>query len=180
MNHLIFKNTLSIETQKEIYFSMGCFWGAEQLFWNIHGVVYTEVGYANGNTDDPSCSDIFRSDITHREVVRVTYDTTTTNLENMLKVFFENHTVDFGIDQPVPEIYKSAIYYSDQNDLFLIEECKEKYKELRKMNGKTKTISTEINQLTRYIVAHEDHQQYTLKHENVFCPLGFNGTLYKV
>jgi peptide-methionine (S)-S-oxide reductase len=177
MNHLIFTNYQQDKSHKSIYFSMGCFWASEKLFWNIEGVVHTEVGYANPNIDNPSCGDAFRSDVTHREVVKVVYNPEITTLDNMLRVFWENHTVDFTKEQ-VPIIYRSGVFFENISDLEIANESMRKFDLLRKQAGKTKTITTELIQLDRYIRADDSHQQYVLKHKDVFCGLGFCGVHY--
>lgn len=178
MNHLIFKNYIQNITYKDIYFSMGCFWASDKLFWNIEGVVYTEVGYANPNIDNPSCGDAFRDDVTHREVVKVIYDSEKTTLDKILKTFWENHTVDFTKEQ-VPSIYRSGVFYNNSADLDILNESLRKFDSLRKQAGKTKDITTEFIQLKSYIRADDSHQQYVLKHKDVFCALGFCGVNYK-
>lgn len=174
--HLIFKEYIEQENYKTIYFCMGCFWGTEKLFWNVAGVVYTEVGYANPNIDNPSCGDVFRPNVFHREVVKVTYDSSIISLISLLAYFFENHTIDNPASAMVPEPYRSSIFYdNEKTDVALIKDTMAQYSKSRLNRGKTDEITTEIIKLKKYIKAKDEHQQYMLKHEDVFCAIRFNG-----
>lgn len=177
--HLIYGNyPTDFKNISVIYFSMGCFWSSEKVFWNIDGVVFTEVGYCNPTTEQPSCADVFNDKAFHREVVKVFYDSKKVDIEDIVKVFFENHVVDFDLNN-VPVVYRSAIFYENHNEVELFEKYKNKFESTRKQFNKDKRITTEFIKLITYLPASESHQQYILKHKDVFCYNGFCGISYQ-
>ena len=148
---------------------MGCFWHAEPLFCDIKGVKHTEVGYHNCATETPSCSDVFKVGVTHREVVKVVFDSLKTDIEELFKVFWESHTVDDRSDYPVPDLYKSGIFVTSNAEKILSENSMLKYKKIREDAGNYFPISTEINFIKKYKKAQESHQKYNLKNKNTRC-----------
>jgi peptide-methionine (S)-S-oxide reductase len=161
--HLYFNTTKpNGDNLKQLYFSMGCFWGKESFFWQQKGVVFTEVGYANCLVDNPSCEDVFKDNISHREVVEITYNPSIISIENLLKLFFNNHTYEIRKDFPIPELYRSAIYLTNHKDLKITSIEKELI--MRKF---TNPIYTEVSIIRNYKKANEHHQQYVLKNPTI-------------
>jgi peptide-methionine (S)-S-oxide reductase len=160
--HLYFNYNKKKENNKEIYFSMGCFWKSEELFWKTKGVTYTEVGYAECTVDNPSCADVFL-DVDHREVVRVTYDPKLITIEELCRIFWKNHTSDLRDDFPVPNLYQSAVYVGNEDDCKSINSLKDIYKIEREHIGNIFPIRTKIKIINNYVIADESHQQYNLR-----------------
>lgn len=151
---------------KEIYFSMGCFWSKEKLFWEQNGVVFTEVGYAECTVDNPSCDDVFKDNIEHREVVRIIYNPNIIMLETLFELFHNNHTIDLLENFPVPNLYKSNIYVTNEIDMKIINNLISKLICLRIKNGIQNEISTKLKYIKNYKKASEHHQQYILKNKS--------------
>lgn len=145
-----------------IYFSMGCFWNYEPLFWRVKGVVFTEVGYSNCVVDDPSCSDAFRKGIKHREVVKIYYNKNV-DKEELFNIFFKNHTIDLRHDFPVPDLYKSGVFVSNEKDFNFSIKMLEEEKNRRIYSGNNYPLSTVVGYIENYKVADVLHQQYKLK-----------------
>jgi len=159
---------------QEILFAMGCFWGAERLFWQLEGVVSTSVGYAGGFTPNPTYEEVCSGLTGHTEVVRVVFDPNIIPLQQLLQIFWEQHNPTQGMRQgnDMGTQYRSAIYvYSDQQLSYAIESKKE-YQELLGHNDAN--ITTEISKAGEYYYAETYHQQYLAKNPNGYC--GLNGT----
>ena len=159
---------------QEILFAMGCFWGAERLFWQREGVVTTSVGYAGGFTPNPTYEEVCSGRTGHTEVVRVVFDPNIIPLQQLLQIFWEQHNPTQGMRQgnDMGTQYRSAIYvYSDQQLSYAIESKKE-YQELLGHNDAN--ITTEISKAGEYYYAETYHQQYLAKNPNGYC--GLNGT----
>lgn len=163
------------EHEEQIVLGMGCFWGAERKLWNTPGVVVTSVGYAGGYTLNPTYEEVCTGATGHTEVVSVIFDRNLTNLETILKVFWENHNPAQGMKQgnDIGTQYRSAIYITDASQQAVVEKSLEAYQ-----NGLTKSgygaITTECNMLEDYYFAEEYHQQYLHKNVNGYC--GLKGT----
>jgi peptide-methionine (S)-S-oxide reductase len=149
---------------KEIYFSMGCFWNKEKIFWEQHGVVFTEVGYAECTVDNPSCDDVFKENINHREVVRIIYNPNAIKLETLFELFHNNHTIDLLEEFPVPNLYKSNIYVTNEIDANIISNLILQLIQTRKKSGNKNSISTKVKYIENYKRAGDHHQQYLLKY----------------
>ncbi|MFY2509787.1 peptide-methionine (S)-S-oxide reductase MsrA [Vibrio pectenicida] len=159
---------------QEILFAMGCFWGAERLFWQREGVVTTSVGYAGGFTPNPTYEEVCSGRTGHTEVVRVVFDPNIIPLQQLLQIFWEQHNPTQGMRQgnDMGTQYRSAIYvYSDQQLSYAIESKKE-YQELLGHNDAN--ITTDISKAGEYYYAETYHQQYLAKNPNGYC--GLNGT----
>jgi len=160
-SHLHYGKSIDISESLVAYFSMGCFWRTEPLFWKVEGVVFTEVGYADCLVENPSCEDIFKN-VSHREVVKVHYNKNT-NFEKLLDIFFNNHTIDKRDDFPVPDLYRSMVYIEDDIYLNVYQEYLEELIKKRINEGNSYPISTKIKKIENYKIAENHHQQYNLR-----------------
>ena len=155
---------------------MGCFWGAERKFWQADGVFSTNVGYAGGFTPNPSYEEVCSGFTGHTEVVMVVWDPSRTNLENMLRVFWENHDPTQGYRQgnDVGTQYRSAIYWANDAQRIAAEMSRDKFQAQLTAAGYGE-ITTEIAPLGDYFYAEPYHQQYLGKVPNGYCGLGGTG-----
>lgn len=153
-------------------FGMGCFWGAERLFWKQKGIYSTQVGYSNGSTPNPTYSEVCSGLTGHTEVIRVVFDPTETSYEDLLALFWENHNPTEGMKQGVDigTQYRSGVYYLDDTQRDLAEASKVAFQtELDKLGlGK---ITTEIEPASEFFYAEDYHQQYLQKNPGGFCGL---------
>lgn len=159
----------SMENLTEIYLGGGCFWGTQGYFDLINGVVYSEVGYANGISDQTSYNQIARTD--HAEVVRLKFDANRVDINEILEHYFR--IIDpFSINKQGNDIgrqYRTGIYYSDDKLKSVIEDFIS-----RKQTKFTKPIAVEIEPLKNYIKAEEYHQKYLDKNPNGYCHIDLN------
>ena len=164
------------EKFKEIIFGAGCFWGVEKRFWDIKGVHLTSVGYAGGNTKNPTYEDVCYKDTNHAEVVKIIYDPKSIELNTLFKIFWECHNPTQGMRQgnDVGTQYRSVIYTSNEDDLKQAIESKEIYQSELIKNNFNK-ITTEIEIAPEYYLAEEYHQQYLAKNPNGYCGIGGTG-----
>ena len=156
-------------------FGMGCFWGAERLFWQIEGVWVTAVGYAGGVTPNPTYQETCTGLTGHAEVVLVVFDPKVVSYAELLKAFWENHDPTQGMRQgnDVGTTYRSAIYtFSDEQQRAAIASRDAYEKSLRGV-GREK-ITTEIRPAPEFYFAEADHQQYLAKNPDGYC--GLQGT----
>ena len=145
-------------------FGMGCFWGAERVFWQAPGVYTTAVGYAGGYTPNPSYEEVCSARTGHAEVVLAVFDPTTTSYDAMLKLFWENHDPTQGMRQgnDVGTQYRSTIYTTSDAQLEAAESSKRTFQ--RELSGAGYgEITTEIAPLTDFYYAEDYHQQYLAK-----------------
>src|SRR5216684_442932 len=149
-------------------FGMGCFWGAERLFWQADSVYTTAVGYAGGITPNPTYEEVCSARTGHAEVVLVAFDTAATSYQEMLKIFWEGHDPTQGMRQgnDVGTQYRSLILYSDEAQRSAAEASLEAYQQMLSAAGHG-TITTEIAELDpageggdRFYYAEDYHQQY--------------------
>jgi peptide-methionine (S)-S-oxide reductase len=157
-------------------FGLGCFWGAERLFWNLPGVVSTAVGYAGGYTPNPTYEEVCSGRTGHTEVVLVVYDPSRISYEALLRVFWEAHDPTQGMRQgnDVGTQYRSAIYTSSAEQLEAANASKRAYQS-RLMAAGLGTISTEIRAAPPFFYAEGYHQQYLAKNPNGYCGLAGTG-----
>jgi peptide-methionine (S)-S-oxide reductase len=159
-------------------FGMGCFWGAERLFWRLPGVISTSVGYAGGSTPNPTYEEVCSGMTGHAEVVQVVYDPKKIGFEQLLKVFWENHDPTQGMRQgnDVGTQYRSTIYTTTDEQRVVAEASKEAFAPVVARNGLGE-ITTEIAPLGDYFYAEDYHQQYLSdsKNPNGYCNHGPNG-----
>ena len=155
---------------------MGCFWGAERKFWQADGVFSTNVGYAGGFTPNPSYEEVCSGFTGHTEVVMVVWDPSKTSLENMLRVFWENHDPTQGYRQgnDVGTQYRSAIYWANDAQRVAAETSRDRFQAQLTAAGYGE-ITTEIAPLGDYFYAEPYHQQYLGKVPNGYCGLGGTG-----
>ncbi len=154
-------------------FGMGCFWGAEQVFWQQEGVYSTAVGYAGGYTPNPNYREVCTGKTGHNEVVRVVYDPNVISYAQLLKIFWENHNPTQGMRQgnDVGTQYRSGIYTYSSEQKQLAEASKEAYQQELSKAGYGK-ITTEILDAPEFYYAEDYHQQYLAKNPGGYCGLG--------
>jgi peptide-methionine (S)-S-oxide reductase len=159
-------------------FGMGCFWGAERIFWQIPGVYSTSVGYAGGFTTNPTYEETCSGSTGHAEVVQVVYDPAKVTYETLLKAFWENHDPTQGMRQgnDVGTQYRSAIYTTTDEQAAVAKASLEAFQPVVTAAGHG-PITTEIKPLTTYYYAEDYHQQYLSsdKNPNGYCNHGPNG-----
>jgi len=157
-------------------FGMGCFWGAERVFWQADGVYTTAAGYAGGFTPNPSYEEVCSTATGHAEVVLAVFDPNVTSYEAMLQLFWENHDPTQGMRQgnDVGTQYRSAIYVADSAQREAAEASKTMYQERLSAAGHGE-ISTEIADAGPFYYAEDYHQQYLAKNPNGYCGLGGTG-----
>ncbi len=147
-----------------IYFAGGCFWGVQTYFDNILGVVYTDVGYANGNSENTSY--FYLKDTLHAEAVQVVYDKDKVSLETLVEAFYRiidpTELNKQGADEGVQ--YRTGIYYINESDLEIIEKVTEKEQEKY-----SEDIVTEIEPFENYVIAEVEHQDYLIKNPSGYC-----------
>jgi peptide-methionine (S)-S-oxide reductase len=155
---------------------MGCFWGAERKFWQTPGVVTTSVGYAGGHTTNPTYKEVCSGRTGHTEVVMVVFDSSRTTLDNMLRVFWENHDPTQGNRQgnDIGTQYRSAIYFANDAQRVAAEASRDVFQKELTAAGYG-PITTEFAQLGEYFYAEDYHQQYLGKNPNGYCGIGGTG-----
>jgi peptide-methionine (S)-S-oxide reductase len=155
---------------------MGCFWGAERLFWQSAGAYTTAVGYAGGYTPNPTYDEVCSGRTGHSEVVLVAFDTQVTTLDEMLRVFWEGHDPTQGMRQgnDVGTQYRSVILFADEEQRAAAEASRDRYQAELTRSGHGE-ITTEINPLHQFYYAEAYHQQYLAKNPNGYCGLGGTG-----
>jgi peptide-methionine (S)-S-oxide reductase len=158
-----------------IYFALGCFWGAERLFWQLPGVVVTAVGYQGGATPNPSYEEVCSGRTGHTEAVKVVYDPSQISLENLLKTFWEEHNPTEGMRQgnDVGTQYRSAIYTTTPEQAEVVDKSRDAYQRALDAKGLGR-ITTEISPAGEFYYAETYHQQYLAKNPRGYC--GLQGT----
>jgi peptide-methionine (S)-S-oxide reductase len=157
------------------YFALGCFWGAERLFWEMDGVYTTAAGYQEGVTPNPTYEEVCSGKTGHAEAVMVAYDPTKVSYEDLLKVFFEEHDPTQGMRQgnDVGTQYRSGIYYVNDAQKETAERARDAYDAELRAAGK-ESVTTEIEPAGPFYYAEDYHQQYLYKVPNGYC--GLKGT----
>ena len=155
---------------------MGCFWGAERKFWQAPGVHTTAVGYSGGTVDSPSYEMVCTGRTSHAEVVLVVFDTARTSLEDMLRIFWENHDPTQGDRQgnDIGTQYRSTIYYASEGQRIAAESSRDAFQPVLTA-ADYGPITTEIAPLGAFHYAEDYHQQYLAKNPNGYCGLGGTG-----
>jgi peptide-methionine (S)-S-oxide reductase len=157
-------------------FGLGCFWGAERLFWQADGVYTTAVGYAGGYTPNPTYEEVCSGRTGHTEAVLVVYDPAKTSYEEMLKIFWEGHDPTQGMRQgnDVGTQYRSGIYYENEEQRAVAEASRTRFQE-RLGDAGYGEITTEIAPAGPFYYAEDYHQQYLAANPNGYCGLGDTG-----
>jgi peptide-methionine (S)-S-oxide reductase len=156
-------------------FAMGCFWGAERMFWKTEGVYSTAVGYAGGFTKNPTYREVCSGKTGHTEVVRVVYDPKVVSYDALLKLFWESHDPTQGMRQgnDVGTQYRSALYVCSDAQRHAAEQSRAAYQRVLEKAGHG-PITTEIADADAFYFAEEYHQQYLAKNPDGYC--GLEGT----
>jgi peptide-methionine (S)-S-oxide reductase len=163
------------ENTEQLVVGMGCFWGAERIFWQADGVYTTAVGYAGGYTPNPSYEEVCSGRTGHAEVVLVVFEPQKLPLDGVLRLFWEGHDPTQGNRQgnDVGTQYRSAIYPREQ-DLEIVEASRAMYQSELARAGYGE-ISTEIAVAGPFYYAEDYHQQYLAKNPNGYCGIGGTG-----
>lgn len=163
------------EGMEEIVLGLGCFWGAERLFWQLPGVHVTAVGYAGGVTPNPTYEETCSGRTGHAEVVRVVFAPHRVDLETLLRVFWEAHDPTQGHRQgnDIGSQYRSIILTTTPGQREVAERSREAYGEALSRSGRG-PVTTEIEPLEAFYYAEEYHQQYLAKNPGGYC--GLKGT----
>ena len=164
------------EGYQQLVVGLGCFWGAERVFWQAPGVYTTAVGYAGGYTPNPTYEEVCSGSTGHTEVVLVVWDPAKTSLEEILRLFWENHDPTQGMRQgnDVGTQYRSAIYVSDEAQRAAADASREAYTARLTAAGYPE-ITTEIADARPFYYAEDYHQQYLHKNPWGYCGLGGTG-----
>jgi len=157
------------------YFALGCFWGAERLFWELDGVYTTAAGYMGGTTPNPTYEEVCSGRTGHAEAVLVAYDPAKVSYADLLKVFFEEHDPTQGMRQgnDVGTQYRSGIYFVNDEQKATAEMALQAYDEALRGEGHD-PITTEVEPAGPFYYAEDYHQQYLHKVPNGYC--GLKGT----
>jgi peptide-methionine (S)-S-oxide reductase len=157
-------------------FGMGCFWGAERIFWEAEGVYTTAVGYAGGLTPNPTYEEVCSTRTGHAEVVLVAFDTALTSYQDMLKLFWEGHDPTQGMRQgnDVGTQYRSALYFFGDEQRMAAEASKAMYGAQLAAAG-FGAIETELAPGGEFFYAEDYHQQYLAKNPAGYCGIGGTG-----
>ncbi len=175
------RNLMEIPNDFEIIIlGMGCFWGAEKIFWQLDGVYHTSVGYAGGYTKNPTYDEVCSGLTGHTEVVRVVYDPKKLNLKTILIEFWEGHDPTQGMRQgnDIGTQYRSAIFVDNSENLNDVKTSKTEFQSLLHSAGFNE-ITTEIKNNIDFYFAETHHQQYLYKNPNGYCGLGGCGVKFK-
>lgn len=182
MQHHVFNKPIitSAEAGLEMAtFAMGCFWGAEKLFWQQSGVVMTSVGYAGSDYEDPTYEQVCSGLTGHAEAVQVIFNPLKISYKELLKLFWENHDPTQGMRQgnDIGTQYRSVIFTHSQEQSKTAHASKNEYQKLLSDTGYS-SITTEIEPMTKYYLAEEYHQQYLSKNPGGYCGHGGTGVCF--
>lgn len=151
---------------REIVLGGGCFWGVQEFMSRLKGIKKTEVGYANGRGENPTYEDICNNNTYYAEVCKILYDENEISLENILEEFWSiiDPTILNRQGNDIGSQYRTGIYYTDKNDIEIIETSKNK-----EQQKYSKKIVTEVKPLEKYYKAEEYHQDYLKKNPGGYC-----------
>lgn len=168
------------EGARVAFLAMGCFWGAERLFWQLDGVVTTAVGYQGGYTPNPTYEEVCSGRTGHTEAVRVVFDPRQVAYDDLLGVFWENHDPTQGMRQgnDVGTQYRSAIFVTSDAQRDAAKESRDRYQERLTAAGFGQ-ITTEIADAGPFYPAEGYHQQYLAKNPGGYCNHGFCQVAYR-
>ncbi|HEX5587556.1 MAG TPA: peptide-methionine (S)-S-oxide reductase MsrA [Acidimicrobiia bacterium] len=161
---------------EQAVFALGCFWGAERIFWQTEGVFTTAVGYTAGYTPNPTYREVCSGATAHTEAVLVVFDPSVVSYDALLKKFWEGHDPTQGMRQgnDVGTQYRSGIYTSDDAQLDAAKRSRDRYQEVLHAAG-LGDITTEIEPAGPFFYAEEYHQQYLATNPGGYCGLGGTG-----
>jgi len=161
---------------EQLVVGMGCFWGAERVFWQADGVYTTAVGYAGGFTPNPTYEEVCSGRTGHTEAVLVVFDPSVLPLEGVLRLFWENHDPTQGMRQGNDRgtQYRSAVYWANEAQREAAESSRAMFQAELSRAGYGE-ISTEIAEAGPFYYAESYHQQYLAKNPNGYCGLGGTG-----
>ena len=164
------------ENLEQAVLGLGCFWGAERRFWETAGIYTTAVGYAGGQTPNPTYQEVCTGNTGHAEVVLVVFDPAVVDFEAVLKVFWESHDPTQGMRQgnDIGTQYRSAIYTMNDEQLAVANRSRDAYQGELSRAG-LGNITTEILPLDNYYYAEDYHQQYLAKNPGGYCGIGGTG-----
>jgi len=165
------------DATEQAIFGLGCFWGAEKLFWEAQpGVLTTAVGYAGGYTPNPTYHEVCSAQTGHNEVVLVVFRPAERSYEDLLKLFWEGHDPTQGMRQgnDVGTQYRSGIYTTSDEQHAAAESSKQRYEEALRAAGRSE-LTTEILPAPDFYYAEDYHQQYLAKNPGGYCGLGGTG-----
>jgi peptide-methionine (S)-S-oxide reductase len=179
MNHFVNGRTLKEpfpEQMQRAVFGLGCFWGAERLFWETDGVYTTAVGYAGGKAPDPTYHEVCTGNTGHAEVVLVVFDPAIVSFDDLLRIFWESHDPTQGMRQgnDVGTQYRSTIYTLNAGQQTAARQSQETY-QAELSAAKLGAITTEIVPLDTFYYAEDYHQQYLAKNPGGYCSIGGTG-----
>src|SRR5437763_6705801 len=157
-------------------YGLGCFWGAERVFWRASGVFTTAVGYAGGFTPNPTYEEVCSGRTGHTEAVLVVFDPEQASYEELLRLFWESHDPTHGMRQgnDVGTQYRSAVYWANEEQRAAAEASRDMYQQELARAGYGE-ITTEIAEAGPFYYAEDYHQQYLAKVPNGYCGLGGTG-----
>lgn len=158
------------------FLGMGCFWGAERLFWKMPGVYVTAVGYAGGVTPNPTYHETTTGMTGHAEVVKVVFDPSVVSYRQLLKVFFEEHDPTQGMRQgnDIGTTYRSVIYTTTPEQAVEARQAVDAFQAALDQSGRSQRITTELAPADDFFYAEDYHQQYLAKNPGGYC--GLRGT----
>lgn len=180
--HFVNAHTLQApfpENMETALFGLGCFWGAEKIFWQLDGVYSTAVGYAAGYTPNPTYHEVCTGMTGHNEVVLVIFDPEVISYQTLLATFWQSHDPTQGMRQgnDVGTQYRSGIYTYSAGQQALAEASLDHFQKMLTAAGYGK-ITTEIKSAPEFYYAEDYHQQYLAKNPNGYCGLGGIGVRY--
>jgi peptide-methionine (S)-S-oxide reductase len=164
------------EGMQQLVVGMGCFWGAERVFWQADGVYTTAVGYAGGYTPNPTYEEVCSGRTGHTEAVLVVFDPSVLPLEGVLRLFWENHDPTQGMRQgnDMGSQYRSAVYWANDAQRTTAEASREMF-QVELAGAGYGEITTELAEAGPFYYAEPYHQQYLAKNPNGYCGLGGTG-----
>lgn len=167
------------EGMEQILLGLGCFWGAERLFWQLPGVYTTAVGYSGGYTPNPTYEEVCSGRTGHSEVVLVVFDPAAISLSRVLQTFWESHDPTQGMRQgnDVGTQYRSCIYTFSDAQRDAAETTRQQYEALLRQAGYPE-ITTEIKAAGPFYYAEDYHQQYLAKNPGGYCGIGGTGVCF--
>ena len=173
-SHFVNKKNIknySLKDYSEVLLGLGCFWGAERLFWTLPFVHITSVGYGGGYTKNATYQDVCSGGTGHAELVKVVFENKKNNFAKIIKVFFENHDPTQGMRQgnDIGSQYRSCIYTSNENDYQRSIELLKNYQKVLNDNNLNNLITTEVKTNIKFFYAEDYHQQYLAKNPQGYC-----------